>query len=203
MQIKRIYDPIGKVYCHVLAGTFDDKLMKINTWTQKESEFYFLVLDEIIGHFLRNANEEDEINDPESVDYSFVSIPNTTATNLSRRVPGGNFTMTMAEKYFALWVPHQWFKYIDSNSRLTLGVRTLSLMSNYLHNKFSIYLCNICNFACLIGITCPNCEFCMHYHCLEANTAREQTCPTCNVSMSKDVHYILPKSQEAMDVDEE
>lgn len=203
MQIKRIYDPIGKVYYHVLAGTFDDKLSKINTWSQKESGYYFLVLDEIITNFIKNANEEDEINDPESVDYSFLSIPNSKAVNMSRRVTGGNVTMTLAEKYLALWVPLQWFKYIDNNRQITTGVRTLSLMSNYLHSKFSIFLCNICNFTCLVGITCPQCHLCMHYHCLENKTAQGQPCPSCNVPMSG-VHYILPKDlHEAMEVEED
>lgn len=201
MQIKRIFDPISKVYYHVLAGTFDDRLSKMNTWSQKESSLYFLVLDEIISHFMRNVNEEDEINDPESVDYSSLSILTRTALNFSRQVQGG-ITMALAEKYFSLWIPQQWFQYIDSKSRIAVGARTLSLMSNYLHSKFSISLCNICNFTCLIGIACPKCQLCMHYHCLENNTAKGQPCPNCNVPMS-DVHYILPKeSNEAMEVEE-
>lgn len=192
LQIKRTYDPIGHTYYHILSGTFDRRLSKFNTWSQKESGYYFLVLDEMFSSFLRNVSEDEEIRNPASGDYSFLSISTSTAVNLSRKVTGTHLTMSMAEKLLARWATRKWFTFMDSDRRITVGVRTLSLMSSYLHSKFSIFLCNVCTFTCLIGLTCHKCHLCIHYHCLEGGTAQNHPCPTCNVAMSG-VQYLVPK----------
>ena len=186
-QIKRVYDLVTKGYYYALFNEINDSLSHKNTWSAKESAFYFAILDEIISAFLES--DEDDIH-PDAIDFSFISIGSTAAVNLARRA---GVSMVLGEKLLKKWIAEHWFEKIRSD-RVTIGIRTMTLMSSYLNSKFSIFNCYTCNSACLIGISCPKCNLCMHYHCLEGSV-HGHPCPTCNVPMSK-VKTLLPPTRE-------
>jgi len=197
-QIKRVFDAANKTFYYVLTNEIDDSLSTQNSLSQKESAFYFVIVDEIVQSFL--SNEESQI-DPDNIDFRFMSINFTAAINLARKVP---ISMVLGEKLIKHWLTVNWFTKTDSG-RITLGMRTLSIMSSYLQKKFAIYTCYSCHLACLIGVVCPKCNVCLHYHyCSDANSRNGKIfCPTCRPDQKMSgLKSIMPPSQQESEGDE-
>ncbi|KAI2803171.1 hypothetical protein BLOT_007294 [Blomia tropicalis] len=191
-QIKRIFDSINKVTYYILANEIEDKLNISNTWSEKESNYYYAVLNTLIQSFM----DKHQNMNPESIDYEFMSIGSTSAVNLARTV---DITMTLADKLINYWTEMHWFEFC-ADKRITVGILTLSLMTSYLKKKFNIASCYSCSFACLIGIVCEQCSLTMHYHCgLEGFPSNDSyiRCPICITSKMSEVKCILPEREES------
>ena len=71
--------------------------------------------------------------DAESINYGLMSIGNTAAINLARK---SNLSLTLGEKCIKNSTSMHYFEPFRRD-RLTIGIRTLTMMSGYLNTKFA------------------------------------------------------------------
>ncbi|OTF74163.1 hypothetical protein BLA29_004899 [Euroglyphus maynei] len=171
---------IKKVFCesndktfYVFTNEIEDALTAKSVLTRNENAFYYLLIESIVKPFLES--NDDTFNFSEH-----LAIGITSANNLARKA---NITIILGEKIIKNWINQYWFQKIDSESKITLGVRTLAQKSGYLIRKYGLSACKHCSIVCFHGVKCSKCNVCWHEKCLPSNTL---TCSSCSSPLLMD-----------------